>query len=146
MLRLAGSAMSSRLSVISLVLPQALSFLPMSRRVVCIVCSLMRPFPREQSGTYHLAASGTTSWHGFAQFILDEACRHGVKLRATAKNVLAIPTSEYPLPAKRPANSQLATEKIRNSFNLELPPWQLHAKRALAEIVSSNELTPKKYP
>lgn len=100
-------------------------------------------FAREQSGTYHLAASEKTSWHGFAQMILEEACRHGVKLKATAKNVLAIPTSEYPLPAKRPANSQLATEKIRNIFNLELPSWQLHAKRALAEIVSSNILTEK---
>ncbi len=95
-------------------------------------------FSREQSGTYHLAASGTTSWHGFAQMILDEAGRHGVELRATAKNVLAIPTSEYPLPAKRPLNSQLTTDKIRNTFNLALPSWQFHAKRALEEIVSSN--------
>jgi dTDP-4-dehydrorhamnose reductase len=93
--------------------------------------------------TYHLTASGTVNWHGFAQFILDEALRHGVRLCATSENVVAIPTSEYPLPAKRPANSQLATQKIRTTFNLELPPWQLHAKRAVAEIVASSKvLTP----
>ncbi|TKB26108.1 dTDP-4-dehydrorhamnose reductase [Desulfopila sp. IMCC35006] len=103
-------------------------------------------FSIEKSGTYHLTASGITSWHGFARLILEEAFEHGVELRATAKNVLAIPTSDYPLPAKRPANSQLTTEKIRNTFNLELPPWQLHAKRALAEIVSCNGLTQKKFP
>ncbi len=103
-------------------------------------------FSSEKSGTYHLTASGKTSWHGFAQLILDEAFQHGVELRATAKNVLAIPTSEYPLPAKRPANSQLATDKIRHSFNLELPSWQFHAKRAVTEIVSNNELTPKRFP
>lgn len=103
-------------------------------------------FSAAQSGTYHLAASGTTSWHGLAQLVLDEAGRHGVELRATAKNVQAIPTSEYPLPAKRPANSMLNTEKLRTTFNLELPPWQLHATRALTEIVSSNGLTEKKYP
>ena len=68
-------------------------------------------FSSEKSGTYHLAASGTTSWHGFAQMILDEACRHGVELRATAKNVLAIPTSEYPLPAKRPPIHSLPPKK-----------------------------------
>ena len=103
-------------------------------------------FTSAKNGTYHLAASGMTSWHGFAQMIVDEAYRYGVELRATAKNVQAIPTLEYPLPAKRPPNSQLTTEKIRNAFNLELPPWQLHAKRALAEIISSPRLTEKKYP
>ncbi len=91
-------------------------------------------------GTYHLTAGGVTSWHGFAQFILGEALRHELKLCATSEDALAIPTTEYPLPARRPANSQLATQKIRAAFNLELPPWQLHAKRSVAEIVASNEL------
>jgi dTDP-4-dehydrorhamnose reductase len=53
--------------------------------------------------------------------------------------VLAIPTSDYPLPAKRPCNSRLATKKISSIFGLELPSWQLHAKRVVAEIVSSKE-------
>ncbi len=96
------------------------------------------------SETYHLAAGGATSWHGFAQFILNEACRHGVELRALAKDVLAIPTSEYPLPAKRPMNSQLATGKISAAFNLTFPSWEFHAKRALTEILSSNLTTDKK--
>jgi dTDP-4-dehydrorhamnose reductase len=99
----------------------------------------------QQSGTYNLAASGSTSWHGFAQFILDEALRLGVQLRATSENVLAIPTSDYPLPAKRPANSRLATNKISSIFGLELPSWQLHAKRIVAEIVYNNELIDKRY-
>ncbi len=94
--------------------------------------------------TYHLAAGGATSWHGFAQFILDEAYRHGVELRATAKDVQAIPTSEYPLPAKRPANSQLATEKISEAFNLVLPSWEFHAQRAIAEILNTNLSANKK--
>jgi dTDP-4-dehydrorhamnose reductase len=93
-------------------------------------------FADHQGGTYHLAAGGSTSWHGFAQFILNEAFHHGVELRVTSENVLAIPTSEYPLPAIRPANSQLATEKITTSFDIKLPPWQLHVKRTVAEIVS----------
>jgi dTDP-4-dehydrorhamnose reductase len=97
-------------------------------------------FASQQSGTYNLAASGSTSWHGFAQFILDEALRLGVRLRATSENVLAIPTSDYPLPAKRPANSRLATKKISSIFGLELPSWQLHAKRTLAEIINNEEL------
>ena len=101
-------------------------------------------FASQWGGIYHLTASGSTSWHGFAKFILDEALRHGVQLRATSKNVLAIPTSEYPLPAKRPANSQLITKKFSETFNLELPSWELHAKRVLAEIINTNNLIAQK--
>lgn len=92
----------------------------------------------DQGGTYHLTASGSTSWHGFAQFILNEALSHGHRLCATSANVLAIPTSDYPLPAKRPANSQLTTKKICNTFDLELPTWELHAKRVLTQLVASH--------
>ena len=101
-------------------------------------------FSIERGGTYHLTAGGTTSWYGFAQFILEEARRYGVRLCASPENVLAIPTSDYPLPAKRPANSLLATRKLSTTFGLELPPWQLHATRVIAEIVNSNELNNKK--
>lgn len=101
-------------------------------------------FSSELGGTYHLAAGGTTSWHGFAKFILAEAFHHGVQFLTTSENVLAIPTSAYPLPAKRPVNSQLTTKKICSTFDLELPPWELHAKRVLAEIVNCNELIHKK--
>lgn len=101
------------------------------------------PFSRQAIGIYHLAASGATSWHGFAQFILDEALRHDIQLSATSEQVLPIPTSEYPLPAKRPANSQLDTERLRTTFDLELPSWQLHAKRVVDEIVNRYECTKK---
>jgi dTDP-4-dehydrorhamnose reductase len=101
-------------------------------------------FSTQKGGTYHLAASDTTSWHGFAQFILDEALGHGIRLCASSEDVIPIPTSDYPLAAKRPANSKLSTEKIRATFNLELPSWQLHAKRVVTEIVTGNELINKR--
>jgi dTDP-4-dehydrorhamnose reductase len=97
-------------------------------------------FASHQGGTCHLAADGSTSWHGFAQFIINEALHHGVELAASSENVLPILTREYPLPAKRPANSQLTTSKISTTFGLKLPPWQLHAKRTVAEIVNANIL------
>ena len=93
------------------------------------------------SGLYNLVAGEDTSWHGFAQFIVDEATRHGVRFCAKSENILPIPTSEYPLPAPRPANSRLITRKIKEAFNVELPPWELHAKRIVAEIVNNNELS-----
>src|SRR5690606_10821210 len=53
------------------------------------------------SGTWHLVAGGQTSWHGFAEAIFAEAVAAGLLERAP--RVVAIPTSDYPTPAKRPA-------------------------------------------
>lgn len=88
------------------------------------------------SGTYHLVASGATSWHDYARFVITEAQRLGAPLKTVPERVLPIPTSAYPTPAKRPANSRLATEKIQSTFGLSLPAWETHVRRLVAELVS----------
>jgi dTDP-4-dehydrorhamnose reductase len=88
----------------------------------------------DMQGLYHLAAAGETTWHGFAQFILTEAQKRGVVLRAGPEKVKAIPTSAYPTPAKRPANSRLNTDKLKAALKIDLPPWELHARRVIATI------------
>lgn len=92
------------------------------------------------SGIYHLVASGETSWHRYAQCVIGEACRQGVVLKAGAEQVLPISTQEYPVPAKRPANSRLNTEKLQNTFGLVLPHWEFHAKRMLHELIKQGIL------
>lgn len=89
----------------------------------------------QASGTYHLVASGETSWHGYARFIVGEAIRLGAELRATPERIAPIATSEYPLPAKRPANSRLANEKLQRTFGLVLPTWEHHVQRMIRELV-----------
>ena len=78
-----------------------------------------QPDPAAFSGVYHLAASGLTSWHGFAgkivQFMPPEA--------RTCLEVEAISTPEYPTPAKRPLNSAMSCAKLERAFGLRLPPW-----------------------
>jgi len=74
-------------------------------------------------GLYHLAASGETSWHGFARHIVAKAIAADLKLQATPERILPITTPEYPTPAARPANSRLDTSKFRNAFGLHLPDW-----------------------
>ena len=88
------------------------------------------------TGIYHLTHTGETSWHGFAQFIIAEAFGMGVKFHASSENVLPIRTSEYPLPAKRPSNSLLDAQKLRNTFNVYMPPWQTHVERLFKELYS----------
>jgi dTDP-4-dehydrorhamnose reductase len=75
-------------------------------------------FWRERGGLYHLSAAGQTTWHGFTEAILDRS--------ATQKrpNVVAIPTSAYPLPAKRPAYSVLDNDKLARVFGVRAPDWR----------------------
>ncbi len=78
-----------------------------------------RPDADGLSGTYHLAASGLTSWHGFTQEILRLMPPAGRK----CVEVEAIPTSQYPTPARRPASSAMSCEKLQRAFGLRLPAW-----------------------
>lgn len=88
--------------------------------------------PAALSGTWHLTASGQTSWHGFAEAIFAEAVAAGVLSRAPA--VEAIASSEYPTPAKRPAWSVLDNRKLQQDFAIVLPEWRDGLKRVVGEL------------
>jgi dTDP-4-dehydrorhamnose reductase len=87
------------------------------------------------SGVYHLTAAGETSWHGFAQAIIREAAARGAKLKMLPEAVRAIATSEYPLPARRPANSRLDNHRIEETFGLAMPPWQAGLEHVLDQLI-----------
>ena len=88
-------------------------------------------------GLYHLAASGETTWHAYAVFILAYARRAGMELTATPEAIAPVPTSHFPLPACRPRNSRLDTTKLRAAFGLNLPHWQAGVARMLAETINA---------
>jgi dTDP-4-dehydrorhamnose reductase len=72
------------------------------------------------SGIYHLSCGGRTSWHGFTAAILAQLAAPDEKLARLS----AIPTSGYPTPAARPANSQLDCDKLTATFGVRLPNWE----------------------
>jgi dTDP-4-dehydrorhamnose reductase len=72
-------------------------------------------------GVYHMTCGGATTWCRFAQEIFDQYQQQNEKKLA---RVIPIPSSEYPTPAKRPANSVLSNEKLWSSFEVALPDWQ----------------------
>lgn len=92
--------------------------------------------PGQLSGTWHLTASGQTSWHGFAEAIFAEALAMGVLPKVPT--VEAIPSSEYPTPAKRPAWSVLDNRRLQQDFGLVLPSWQDGLKRVMWELIPAN--------
>ena len=85
-------------------------------------------------GTYHLTASGSTSWHGYAQYIATLAEQAGIELKVGSAQIKGIPSSDYPTPAKRPANSCLDTSLLQNTFDLRLPDWQDAVRHAFTLI------------
>jgi dTDP-4-dehydrorhamnose reductase len=88
------------------------------------------------SGVYNVVANGETSWHRFAQAILRGGVSRRLTLQLKPEAVRAITTGEYPLPAKRPANSRLDTTRLRQTFGLTLPPWQAGLDYVLDQIIS----------
>jgi dTDP-4-dehydrorhamnose reductase len=90
----------------------------------------------ELSNTYHLVASGETSWCGYARHVIEFARAAGTPLKVAADAIDAVPTSAYPLPAVRPKNSRLDTSRLRDAFGLTLPPWQAGVDRMLHELLT----------
>ena len=88
-----------------------------------------------KAGLYHLVASGETSWHGYAKYVLAQAERAQSAINIIAKEVAPVPTSAFPTAARRPHNSRLDTTKLRAAFDLNLPHWQQGVARMLDEVL-----------
>jgi len=89
-----------------------------------------------KSGIYNLTSTGETSWHGFAEKIIELAKQQD-GLPITTQRVNPIPTSAYPLPATRPANSRLSTQRLQKHYQLALPSWEAALQLCMDEIFSS---------
>ena len=92
------------------------------------------------AGTYHVIASGETSWHEYAQYVFELAIARGAKLSLTPAQVKPIPTEAYPVPAPRPKNSRLNTQKVQQTFAVQLPDWRYHVTRLIDELAGQGAL------
>jgi dTDP-4-dehydrorhamnose reductase len=80
-------------------------------------------------GTYHLTASGETSWFGFAQAIGEALVKQG----KPCARLLPIPSSDYPTPAPRPLNSRLDCSLLEREWGVRQPDWHSALLACLAE-------------
>lgn len=90
-------------------------------------------------GTYHCTGSGVTTWHGFAERIfqrLEQATGRRPRLKPIA-------TSDYPTPARRPANSRLDCSRLHAAFGIVNPPWEESLERVLDALLPSASHTAK---
>ena len=88
------------------------------------------------NGLVHVAASGETSWHGFACAIVEGLKACGVPL--AVESVFPLRTDEYPTRAKRPHNSRLDLTRLHTVFGITPPDWQAAFECELDQLV--NEL------
>ena len=86
-----------------------------------------------RGGTYHLSAGGQTSWFDFARAIL-ELLPADERRRLQVAGLKPIPTSQYPLPAKRPRNSVLSNEKLEREFAIHLPNWRASLSSCIEDL------------
>lgn len=86
-------------------------------------------------GTYHAVAGGVTNWHEYACHVIDRARAAGLPIKVAADAIRPIGTSDYPTPARRPANSRLSTRKLQETFNLRLPEWREGLDHILDQIL-----------
>jgi dTDP-4-dehydrorhamnose reductase len=82
-----------------------------------------------RSGVYHLTAAGSTSWHGFAEAILTA---DPARAEQRARRVVPIATTDFPTPARRPANSRLDCSRAEARLGLSIPDWRDQLALALA--------------
>jgi len=84
------------------------------------------------SATYHLAGAGSTSWFVFAQAIMDERRKHGLKTAL----IEPIRSSEWQTRAKRPRNSVLNSTKFEGTFGYRMPEWRMSLAQVIGRLVS----------
>jgi dTDP-4-dehydrorhamnose reductase len=82
-------------------------------------------------GLYHLAASGRGSWADFAEQIMAASQAVG----GPTARIKRITTSDYPTPARRPANSVLDCQRIATDWGIRLPDWRESCDRVVRQIV-----------
>ena len=132
MLRLAGEGKS--LSIVADQWGAPTSARLIATTVAAIVARTVSPKDGSLGvvGTYHLAAAGETSWHGFA----TEIFRLREQLTGAPMPSISQTTADaFKSAAKRPANSRLALGAIEEAFGLKMPDW----RAALAQVMQDGD-------
>ncbi|MBO1358737.1 dTDP-4-dehydrorhamnose reductase [Acetobacter sacchari] len=86
----------------------------------------------DYAGVYHACGTGEATWHQLAVFALQEASSHGQAM----PEVAAIATSDWPTPAKRPADSRMDNSKLVSVFGVSMPDWRASVSEVVTTLFS----------
>lgn len=88
----------------------------------------------DRRGLYHLVASGHTTWHGYAEFLIAQARALHPDWPWRVQRIVPVPSSAYPRPARRPLNSRLSTQRLQSDWGLSLPDWREGVRAWLQQL------------
>ncbi len=101
--------------------------------ILAIVARLREGWQDRYAGVFHAAGAGSTTWHGFAEALFQDAAQYGRR----TPTVERIATADWPTPARRPADSRLDCTKLAQVFNISLPEWRTGLSRTVAELLAT---------
>jgi len=91
-----------------------------------------RPGDASLRGVFHAAGTGEASWADLAETVFAASAALG----GPSATVRRIATSDYPTPARRPANSRLDCSLLAARHGLRLPPWQESVRSCVATLLA----------
>ncbi|MCC5660036.1 dTDP-4-dehydrorhamnose reductase [Nostoc sp. XA010] len=100
--------------------------------IATVIAQTIPQLTPEISGSYHYTNSGVASWYDFAVAIFEEAQQLGFPLKV--ERIVPITTAEYPTPARRPAYSVLACEKVSAILETHPPHWRQRLRQMLKDL------------
>ena len=109
------------------------SALDIADGILAIAPRLVGDVPATHFGVFHLAGTGTTHWAGFAARVFETSRALG----GPWARVEEIKTSDFPTRARRPANSRLSTERLREMFGWQAPDWRLSCDTVVRRLTDA---------
>jgi dTDP-4-dehydrorhamnose reductase len=86
-------------------------------------------------GVFHMTGTGETTWAEFAEAIFAASAALG----GPYAKVRPIPSTDYPTPAKRPANSRLDCSKLAFAHRVALPPWRQSVRACVERVLTERK-------
>ena len=87
------------------------------------------------TGTFHFSNVGDISWADFAIEIFRQSAQRG----GPSAEVERIPSSNYPTPAQRPANSLLSHTAIHDAYGIAPRDWRDALSDILDELIGAKK-------
>lgn len=102
--------------------------------ILAIVARLREGWQDRYAGVFHAAGTGSTTWHGLAEALFQDAAAYGHPV----PTVEGIATADWPTPARRPPDSRLDCTKLSQVFDVRLPEWRDGLSRTIAELLATS--------
>jgi dTDP-4-dehydrorhamnose reductase len=134
MLRLAAERTELRVVADQIGTPTWARWVAEATAQIALQAQQRRAVKKFTSSIYHLACSGSTSWHGFASEIIAGYRKLHPEVTLAVLHIEAISTAEYPTPARRPANSQLDCSRITADYGIACPDWHEALRLCLQDL------------